>query len=556
MQGYSRDHAEVNGEQDEFLKIVGRLEVPFYPTPGNHDLVSGKRDGGDRSFADEYRKRFGPLYYAVELDLISVVVLNTEDGDGRIEPGFSDAQLAWLDRALQKLAMRGRPIAILMHRPLWEHRPTRWDERVQPMLVRHGVDAVIAGHYHALQALPPRDGISFLILGTCGGAIDQHPLAGHLQHTTYLAVDETGAINVHHQIAGTTLPVDWVTKADQALAFRLKSSPNAVVIRGAVPDPLGAPSEGWVDVVLTNPLDSEVEWTIGDEQPPVPWRVADVDPRGEPIERVWTSRTAIDISNPYTSEPTAFRLKYPTEPIVLGPRESKTVRVSATAPAQAAPSPPPPFVVTARFKDSKGRIVPIVMRERLPISRRIELGQSLAAAIDFPVAVWNWSEYDTLEANPKVKFAQGRDGALLDLELTVPDSRLSSDAKPTNQRAGLEDPLGDPLGDAVRVVLGEGPEAREYLVTFSGDPASPRIRALGADGRTLGPTEVLSAVFLRSDRFWTLKLSIRADALPAGARLGGLRLNVGVADNDETFHTQWRWLAPTAVPAEIVVGGQ
>ena len=32
--------AQVRRERDDFLGIVGRLSMPFYPTPGNHDLVS------------------------------------------------------------------------------------------------------------------------------------------------------------------------------------------------------------------------------------------------------------------------------------------------------------------------------------------------------------------------------------------------------------------------------------------------------------------------------------------------------------------------------------
>jgi L-aspartate oxidase len=41
----------------------------------------------------------------------------------------------------------------------------------------------------------------------------------------------------------------------------------------------------------------------------------------------------------------------------------------------------------------------------------------------------------------------------------------------------------------------------------------------------------------------------------AGARLADLPVNLGVADNDETFHTQWRWLAPRDIPARLRVGG-
>jgi len=556
VQGYSRDHDVVRREHDDFLAIVERLQMPFYPTPGNHDLVSGKRDSGDRSFADDYRARFGPLYYSVELDLASFVILNTEDGDGQISPGFSDAQLAWLDRTLQKLAMRGKPMILLFHRPLWDHKPTRWDERVQPILVRHGVDYVIAGHYHALQALPPRDGIPYLLLGTCGGAADQHPLAGQLQHTTYLVIDESGSIEPYHQIAGTTLPVDWITKEDQDRAYKLKGDKDAVTIRGALADPLGTSSEGSIEVVLSNPLDRPIEWSFSPARAPAPWLVDDRDPRGQPIERVWTSRTGIDNFNPNTTDlASPFQLEFPTEPVVVAPGERATVRVAVRADAQAAPPLPAPFDVIARYEDSKLRKVPILFRERVPLARRIDLGNSLAAATEYPIAVWQWSPYDTDEANAQARFAQGASGAVLEISLMVPDGRISGDAKPRDTKSSLD----DPLGDAVRLVLGEGAEAREYLVTLEGDgadgPASPRVRALAADGKTLVATDAVAAVFTKSSAAWSLQLSVRGDALPAGARLADLPVNLGVADNDETFHTQWRWLAPRDIPARLRVGG-
>ncbi|MEY3143176.1 MAG: hypothetical protein RLY21_1669 [Planctomycetota bacterium] len=556
VQGYSRDHEVVRRERDDFLSIVERLQMPFYPTPGNHDLVSGKREASDRSFADDYRTRFGPLYYSVELDLASFVILNTEDGEGQISPGFSDAQLAWLDRMLQKLAMRGKPIILLFHRPLWDHKPTRWDERVQPMLVRHGVDYVIAGHYHSLQALPARDGIPFLVLGTCGGAVDQHPLAGQLQHTTYLVIEESGSIEPYHQIAGTTLPVDWITKEDQDRAYKLKSDKNAVTIVGALADPFGVPSEGSIEVVLANPLDRPIEWSFSAARQPSPWLVDDRDPRGQPIQRSWTSRTAVDTFNTSTTDlGSPFQLEFPTEPVVVAPGERATVRIAVRADAQAAPPLPAPFDVTARYEDSKLRKVPILFRERVPLARRIDLGTSLAAAADYPVAVWQWSEYDTSEANAQARFAQGAAGAVLEVALMVPDLRISGDAKPRDSKSALD----DPLGDAVRLVLGEGAEAREYLVTLEGIGAegavTPRIRALAADGKTLVATEAVSAVFTKTAAAWSLQLSVRADALPSGARLADLPINIGVADNDETYHTQWRWLAPRDIPARIRIGG-
>jgi predicted phosphodiesterase len=557
VQGYSRSRENVLGERSTFLSIVERLKVPFYPTAGNHDLVSGTRDTNDDSFKDSYRALFGPLYYAVELELASFVVLNSEDGDGRVEAGFSDAQLAWLDATLARLAARELPIVLLFHRPLWDHKPTRWDARVQPLLVRHGVDMVIAGHYHAMQVPPMRDGIRFLVLGTCGGAIDQHPLAGHLQHTTYLVIDASGAIEPYHQIAGTTLPIDWISKVDQDRAFALKSSRDAVTIRGAVPDPLGVRSEGSVEVVLKNPLDRPTTWTFSQTTSPGVWTVLDRDADGAPIERSWVSRTEIDTFNPATTDlKSPFRLTLPGEPIEIPAGGTATVSIAVEADAQAAPPMPAPFELTATFADAKGRSVPIKLRQRLPIARRIALAPSLAAAIEYPIEVWRWSEYDTSERSATARFARGSGESIVDLALTVPDRRLSADAKPGTKRVSLE----DPLGDAVRVVLGEGAEAREYLVTFeragegdgeSGSAPVPVVRMLDATGESLMQTESAWAVFTSTGEAWTLQLSFAEQALPAGARLNDLRVNVGVADNDDTFHTQWRWLAPRGVPAQI-----
>lgn len=557
VQGYSRSRATVRAERDDFLEIVRRLRMPFYPTAGNHDVVSGDRNRAERVFEDEYRALFGPLYYAVELELASVVILNTEDGEGLVQQGFSDAQLAWLDETLARLATRDRPIILLFHRPLWDHRATNWDTRVQPMLVRHGVDYVIAGHYHSLQMLPPKDGIPFLVLGTCGGAIDQHPLAGQLQHTTFVVIDEAGTIEPYHQVAGTTLPVDWISKEDQDLSFRLKSARDAVVVRGAVPDAFGAPSEGAVELVLKNPLDRAITLSFEATSAPGPWIVDDRDPRGEPITRVWTSRTAIDTFNASTTDlASPYAIVFPAEPIRLEAGASTAVRIRASAPLQVAPVAPPPFDVIARFEDSKGRSVPIVLRQRLPLARSVTLGTSLAAAADYPVGVWEWTPYDTPDANPTARFARAADGSLL-VSLSVPDRVFSPDARLTDARGALD----DPLGDAVRLVLGSGGEARELLVTFDANSKEPVVRTLSADGKTLERAAGVSTVLTRVDDAWSLQLSVARVALPAGrtpdgAALDDLAFNLGVADNDETFHTQWRWLAPRGIPALLRLGSE
>ncbi len=552
VQGYSRDPAHVIREREDFLAIANRLGVPFYPTPGNHDLVSGRRDGRDRSFADQYRRMFGPLYYAVELELASFVILNTEDGEGRIEPGFSDAQLQWLDATLGALAARNKPIILLFHRPLWDHKPTRWEERVQPMLARHGVDYVIAGHYHALQALPPRDGIPHLLLGTCGGAIDQHPLTGQLQHITFVVIDESGAIEPYHQVAGCTLPVDWMTKEDQDLAYRLKSARDAVRIKGAVADPLGAATQGAVEVTLKNPLDRPVEFAFDRTGGADAWSVTDRED-GEEIRRPWVSLTDLDTFNVATTDTASrFEFEFEFEPaaVKLAAGESRTVRVLARCAAQPAPSEPPPFEIVATYLDGKDRRVPVRLRQRLPLERRITPSPTAGDAAPYSIAVWNWSEYDTADRNATARFLTpdaGADGAAFRIALEVSDSVFSGDAKPSDGKSAID----DPLGDGVRIALGSGAEAREYLITFRDGTQEPVVRALSRDRSRMEPSDgAIDVVLTAGQRAWRLMVTVRAAALPAGTAPGeALPINIGVADNDATYHTQWRWLAPRETPA-------
>jgi hypothetical protein len=136
---------------------------------------------------------------------------------------------------------------------------------------------------------------------------------------------------------------------------------------------------------------------------------------------------------------------------------------------------------------------------------------------------------------------------LFEIDIAVPDLTFSGDAKSENSRQTLD----DPLGDAVRVVLGEGPEAREYLVTFDEQSMSPLVRTLSPDRKSLVPAEAVRATLVRAERMWHLSLIVEAGALPEGARLDGLPINIGVADNDETYHTQWRWVAPRSLPARL-----
>ena len=74
------------------------------------------------------------------------------------------------------------------------------------------------------------------------------------------------------------------------------------------------------------------------------------------------------------------------------------------------PPQPAPFDLVATYTDDRGRRVPIVLRQRLPIARRVPMGRNEAEAPAFPIAVWRWSEYDTAESNATARFVRAEGG--------------------------------------------------------------------------------------------------------------------------------------------------
>ena len=579
VQGYTRSTERWDGEVDEWFDLVAPLPMPLLPTAGNHDVVSGTRDPADETFVRRYRERFGPLHYLAELPGASVIVLNTEEGRGLEGPQLSLAQVEWLGEALHRAADRGKPILLLMHRPLWRSPSARWDELIHPLLVHHGVSAVIAGHFHALQRDPDRDGVQYHILSVAGGAIDQHPLTGQFHHLTLVTLPPTprageAAFSIHHQIVGATVGDAFVSAADQSRAWRLKSGTRTARIDGALPDGDPSPPRDAAALRLSNPIDRpiEVSWTSL-EAPPGPDAVA-----GLP----WLSFTPIDTFNRFTMTVGGPVRVAAAGPITLEPGSVVSIPLDFEIAETPAPWPPPEIRIVATFTDDAGRQVPIVLPRRVPIARTIEVERPTHAGVRWHraplgVSAWAFSVYDTLEPDPLCRIGLDQAGSL-EIEVTVPDTRL---ATPFEDPRSDETRLRNPFHDAVALRLRAGDAESWWLLeVVAPDPPRPLStiphRWLRAeDGGLRISTEIgLSATATRVETIpildgggrgetwsgWRMRISLPEStwiAFAGDPRVlpSELDLQVGVADNDDTYHTQWRWLAPEGAPTTLRVLG-
>jgi hypothetical protein len=129
--------------------------VPFYAALGNHDRPANRdypafNMGGER-------------YYTFGKGPVRFVVLDTNLMDA--------AQLAWVDATL---AAAREPWKIAyFHHPLYsdgDRHGSNLELRAQlePLLVRHGVSVVFAGHEHIYQRTRPQQGITHFVEGSSG----------------------------------------------------------------------------------------------------------------------------------------------------------------------------------------------------------------------------------------------------------------------------------------------------------------------------------------------------------------------------------------------------
>ena len=554
VQGYTRSTEQWDREAAEWIEIVAPLEAPVLPVAGNHDVVSGTRDPNDSTFDERYRRTFGPLRYVAELPGATVIVVYSDGRRGQEGVAFSPEDLAWLEASLEQASARGEPILLLTHRPMWRSRSARWDESVHPLLAQHGVDAVIAGHFHAMQRDPDRDGVQYHILVSCGGMIDQHPLTGQLQHLTFVTIPSGGEVAVHHQLVGATFGPEHVAAQDQERAWKLKQTADAATIVGAIEEPLAGPSSGMLAIEFFNPLDVPVRFAWSPLTAPPNAEL--VPPAGEGALS-WNSRTPIDTFNPFTMRTDSPLAIAAGGEIELGPLERRRAELPwsiETAPE--APLPPTEVRVTARYDDSKGRDVPITLIRRVPVARSATMSPSPNdagwrwAPAKYPISAWRFSPYDTLEPDAEARLAIDAEGDLR-MVLEVSDQRVAAavyDRRLDRRR------LEDPMVDAIRIELGEGTARRSWLLEIDAD-GRDRIFEATVDGVAAVPPDRTDRPFIDWDRTpdgWRAQVRIPRVSWPSRSP-AGLPVQIGVADNDDTYHTQWRWLAPSEHPLILTV---
>ena len=221
IEGYSDDPAELHAEWDEADAMLAKMQVPFFRTPGNHDIAN--------SVAQEvWRERFGATYYSFVYGNTLFLVLDSEDPPREAPEGMKEkielynrlqtedpeqakAMLAEFmsdESVVAGLAMQVefheaqtefirdalaqnpdvRWTFLFLHEPAWEN-PSDSFKAIQGML--KGRDhTFIAGHLHYYD-YDNIDGHEHITMGPAGASFHLEG-PGNVDHVMWVTMTEDG----------------------------------------------------------------------------------------------------------------------------------------------------------------------------------------------------------------------------------------------------------------------------------------------------------------------------------------------------------------------------
>ncbi len=221
IEGYSEEKAELNAEWDEADALLNKLDMPFFRTPGNHDIAN-------RVAQQVWKDRYGATYYHFIYKNVLFVVLDTEDPPREAPPGmkekldlykrlqtenparaqemleefmsdesviaglakpveFSANQMAYLKKVLEK-NKSVRWTFLFMHEPAWEKDTGNFKEITK--LLKGRKHTFFAGHLHYYD-YDEINGVEYITMGPSGASF-HHEGPGNVDHITWVTMTESG----------------------------------------------------------------------------------------------------------------------------------------------------------------------------------------------------------------------------------------------------------------------------------------------------------------------------------------------------------------------------
>lgn len=221
IEGYSDKKAELNAEWDAIDGKLKALNIPFFRTPGNHDIAN-------KTAQQVWRERYGATYYHFVYNNTLFLVLDSEDPPREAPPGikekldlynrlqtedpakakamlaefmsdesvvaglakpvvFGDDQIAFIKKTLAQYP-DVRWTFLFLHEPAWE-KPSESFKVVQKLL-KDRKHTFFAGHLHYYD-YDNIDGVEHITMGPAGASFHQEG-PGNVDHIMWVTMTDDG----------------------------------------------------------------------------------------------------------------------------------------------------------------------------------------------------------------------------------------------------------------------------------------------------------------------------------------------------------------------------
>lgn len=159
----SKTPADFKKKFEDPYRVLTSSGVKFYASLGNHDHTS------ERLYAPFNMN--GQRYYTFKNGNVQFFVLDSNYMD--------PPQLQWIQQQLSGSSAAWK--ICFFHHPLYSHGRFHGSDldlraRLEPLLIKYGVDVVLNGHEHVYERVMPQHGIQYFVLGN-SGELRPHNLA-------------------------------------------------------------------------------------------------------------------------------------------------------------------------------------------------------------------------------------------------------------------------------------------------------------------------------------------------------------------------------------------
>jgi hypothetical protein len=162
------DSGTIGEFEDTVFKMYTPLfgHVPFYPAAGNHEYKTMQGAPFRAVFALPGGN--GEKWYSFDYGRVHFVALDTESDYA--------TQAQWLDEDLAATSLPWK--VVYMHKPPYSSgghgSDTSLRKALEPVLVKHRVQLVLAGHDHDYERMLPQQGVHHVVTG--GGGVGTRPV--------------------------------------------------------------------------------------------------------------------------------------------------------------------------------------------------------------------------------------------------------------------------------------------------------------------------------------------------------------------------------------------